>query len=86
MRLFSLVPPKARVARLSRSATSAEDRARRHDLEAAGYLELRFSNEDIAERLHWVLHEIRRALVVARGGPIPEALFQMETLEKRNES
>ena len=64
----------------------AEDRARRHDLEAAGYLELRFSNEDIAERLHWVLHEIRRALAVARGGPIPEALFQMETLEKRNES
>jgi len=56
----------------------AEDLARRIDLEKAGYFEIRFSNDDVAERLHWVLHEIRRALAVAKNKPVPDALFQME--------
>ena len=56
----------------------AEDEARRNDLEKAGYFEIRFSNEDVAERLHWVIHEIRRALAVAKNREIPEPLFQMD--------
>jgi very-short-patch-repair endonuclease len=56
----------------------ADDLARRIDLEKAGYFEIRFPNEDVAERLHWVIHEIRRALAIAKNRPIPEPLFQME--------
>ena len=61
----------------------AEDKARRVDLEKAGYFEIRFSNNDVAERLHWVTHEIRRVLAVAKNSDVPEALFQME-VEKSN--
>ena len=62
----------------------AEDEARRVDLEKAGYFEIRFSNDDVAERLHRVIHEIRRALAVAKNRDVPEAVFQME-VEKSNE-
>ena len=39
---------------------------RRRKIEAAGYLEIRFTNED-ALRPAWVIEEIRRALDMARG-------------------
>ncbi len=56
----------------------AEDLARRNDLQKAGYFEIRFSNDDVAERLHWVIHEIRRALAIAKNREVPKPLFQME--------
>jgi hypothetical protein len=61
---------------------AAEDDARRIELEKAGYFEIRFSNDDVAERLHWVIHEIRRALAIAKNRQVPEPMFQME-IEKR---
>ena len=61
---------------------AAEDEARRIDLEKAGYFEIRFSNDDVAERLHWVIHEIRRALAIAKNRQVPEPMFQMD-IEKR---
>jgi very-short-patch-repair endonuclease len=42
------------------------DAERRAAIERHGYLELRFSNADVTERLDWVLHEIRRAAAIAR--------------------
>jgi very-short-patch-repair endonuclease len=42
------------------------DRGRTTEIEAAGFLELRFSNDEVRGRLSWVVEEIRRALDTAR--------------------
>jgi very-short-patch-repair endonuclease len=44
-------------------------------IEACGYLELRFTNDEVKERIDWVLQEIRRAADIASarspGAPFP---------------
>ena len=42
------------------------DGERRRAIEADGFVELRFTNDEVKERLDWVLTEIRRALDIAR--------------------
>lgn len=42
------------------------DANRRAAIEACGYLELRFTNDEVKKRLDWVLQEIRRATDIAR--------------------
>jgi len=42
------------------------DMARRTLIEAHGFLELRFTNDEVKERLDWVIEEIRRAADMAR--------------------
>jgi very-short-patch-repair endonuclease len=42
------------------------DAERRQAIEANGFLELRFTNDEVKERLAWVLTEIQRALDIAR--------------------
>jgi len=42
------------------------DAERTKAIEAHGYLELRFTNDEVKERLDWVLQEIRRAADIAR--------------------
>lgn len=42
------------------------DAERRRVIEAHGYIELRFTNDEVKERLDWVLQEIRRAADIAR--------------------
>jgi len=42
------------------------DRARTLALQAYGLTEIRFSNQDVSERLPWVVREIRRMLDIAR--------------------
>jgi len=42
------------------------DAERRPAIETHGYLELRFTNDEVKERLDWVLQEIRRAADIAR--------------------
>jgi very-short-patch-repair endonuclease len=49
------------------------DRARREAIEAHGFLEIRFTNAEINERLDWVIQEIRRAIDVARTRPMRAA-------------
>jgi very-short-patch-repair endonuclease len=46
------------------------DRQRRAKIEAAGYVEIRFTNEDVLGRPAWVVNEIRRTLDTARNRPI----------------
>ena len=41
------------------------DRERTSKIESAGYLEVRFTNDDVRGRPHWVIEEIRRALDIA---------------------
>jgi very-short-patch-repair endonuclease len=41
------------------------DRERRIKIESAGFLEIRFTNDDVRGRPHWVIEEIRRALDIA---------------------
>ena len=48
------------------AAQPVADAERRRAIEANGFLEIRFSNNDVRERLGWVLTEIRRALDIAR--------------------
>ncbi len=48
------------------SETPERDAARRQCIEAAGYLELRFTNDEVKQRLDWVIEEIRRAADIAR--------------------
>jgi very-short-patch-repair endonuclease len=43
-----------------------QDAARRKLIEANGFLELRFTNDEVKERLDWVVEEIRRAADIAR--------------------
>jgi very-short-patch-repair endonuclease len=54
------------------------DSARTEKIAAAGYLELRFTNEGVRSRLDWVLEEIRRALDAARNEPMRPSLFRMD--------
>ncbi len=42
------------------------DAERSRVIESHGYLELRFTNDEVKERLDWVLQEIRRAADIAR--------------------
>jgi very-short-patch-repair endonuclease len=42
------------------------DKARRELIENHGFIELRFTNDDVKERLDWVIEEIRRAVDIAR--------------------
>lgn len=42
------------------------DAVRTRAIEAHGYLELRFTNDQVKERLDWVIQEIRRAADIAR--------------------
>ena len=49
------------------------DRQRRAKIEAAGYIEIRFSNEDVLGRPAWVVNEICRTLDTARNQPIRSA-------------
>jgi very-short-patch-repair endonuclease len=46
------------------------DEERTAKIAAAGYLELRFTNEDVLGRPLWVIEEIRRTLDTARGAPM----------------
>jgi very-short-patch-repair endonuclease len=45
---------------------AAPDAERRRAIEADGFVELRFTNDEVRERLPWVMTEIRRALDLAR--------------------
>jgi lysyl-tRNA synthetase class 2 len=54
------------------------DRARTARIEAAGYQEIRFTNDDVRSRLDWVLEEIRRMLDIVRGDPMRPAIFRMD--------
>jgi len=51
------------------------DAERRRAIEAHGYIELRFTNDEVKERLDWVLQEIRTAADIARArapqAPLP---------------
>ena len=49
--------------------TVAADRMRREVIESHGYLELRFTNDEVNERLTWVMTEIKRAIDIARNLP-----------------
>ncbi len=45
----------------------AYDRARSAAIAQAGFVELRFSNGEVNERIDWVLQEIRRMVDVSKG-------------------
>jgi very-short-patch-repair endonuclease len=42
------------------------DATRRKAIESHGFIELRFTNDEVKERLDWVIEEIRRAMDIAR--------------------
>jgi very-short-patch-repair endonuclease len=42
------------------------DRMRREVIETHGYFEIRFTNDEVHERLDWVMTEIKRAIDIAR--------------------
>src|SRR5579871_1119925 len=52
--------------------------ARKALIESHGFIELRFTNDEIKERLDWVLQEVLRAADIAR------ALHPRELLPRRN--
>jgi very-short-patch-repair endonuclease len=54
------------------------DAERRRAIEANGFLEIRFTNDEARERLDWVLTEIRRALDLARAKAPREAAPRFE--------
>ena len=54
------------------------DAARRAKIEAAGYLEIRFTNDDVRGRLAWVIEEIRRALDTSRAQPMRSPVFRLD--------
>lgn len=54
------------------------DADRRAAIERLGYLELRFTNDEVKERLDWVLQEIRRAADIARCRPMRPSLSRLE--------
>jgi very-short-patch-repair endonuclease len=54
------------------------DMERRAVIEAHGYLELRFTNDEVKERLDWVLREIRRAADIARARTPREAFPRVD--------
>jgi very-short-patch-repair endonuclease len=45
---------------------TARDAERRTAIEGHGFIELRFSNDEVKERLDWVMEEIRRAADIAQ--------------------
>jgi len=49
------------------------DRARTAAIAQAGFAELRFSNDEVNERIDWVLQEIRRMVDVSKGREPREA-------------
>ena len=54
------------------------DQARREKVEAAGYLEMRFTNDEVRGRLAWVIEEIRRMLDVARGRAMRDPVLRLD--------
>jgi very-short-patch-repair endonuclease len=48
------------------AAQPLSDAQRREVIESHGYLELRFTNDEVHQRLDWVMVEIRRAIDLAR--------------------
>jgi very-short-patch-repair endonuclease len=54
------------------------DAERRRAIEANGFMETRFTNDEVRERLDWVLTEIRRALDIARARPPRDAFPRYE--------
>ena len=60
------------------AAQPLADAERRRVIEANGFLEIRFTNDEVRERLHWVLPEIRRALDLARAKAPREAAPRFE--------
>jgi very-short-patch-repair endonuclease len=54
------------------------DAERRARIEAAGYLEIRFTNEDVRGRPAWVIEEIRRALDTARARSMRAPVFRLD--------
>ena len=60
------------------AAQPLADAERRRAIEADGFLEIRFTNDEVRERLHWVLTEIRRALDLARAKAPREAAPRFE--------
>ncbi|HJW79534.1 MAG: endonuclease domain-containing protein [Microvirga sp.] len=60
------------------AAQPLADAERRRAIEANGFLEIRFTNDEVRERLHWVLPEIRRALDLARAKAPREAAPRFE--------
>jgi very-short-patch-repair endonuclease len=54
------------------------DAERRRKIEAEGFLEIRFTNEDVLGRPAWVMEEIRRMLDIASNRPMRPALFRMD--------
>ena len=55
-----------------------EDAERTAKIATAGYFELRFSNDDVRGRPHWVIEEIRRALDSAKMQPMRPPLRRMD--------
>jgi very-short-patch-repair endonuclease len=55
-----------------------QDAERTAKIAAAGYFEIRFTNEDVRGRPHWVTEEIRRALDAARTEPMRPSIFRMD--------
>ena len=55
-----------------------DDRERTIKIEAAGYFEVRFTNDDVRGRPHWVIEEIRRALDAARTQPMRPPVYRMD--------
>jgi very-short-patch-repair endonuclease len=60
------------------AAQPLADAERRRAIEANGFLEIRFTNDEVRERLQWVLTEIRRALDLARAKAPREAAPRFE--------
>jgi very-short-patch-repair endonuclease len=54
------------------------DRERTSKIEAAGYLEIRFTNDDVRGRPHWVIEEIRRALDVAATRQMRPSILRLD--------
>ena len=60
-------------------AEQVEDDMRRRDaIEAAGWLEIPFPNNDVMQRPDWVLREILRMADIARGRPMREAFARRD--------
>jgi len=51
-------------------AQTGADNARRQIIEMQGFIEVRFTNLEINERLDWVVQEIRRMVDIARNRPM----------------
>jgi very-short-patch-repair endonuclease len=54
------------------------DLARRKIIESYGFLELRFTNAEINERMDWVVQEIRRVIDIARARSMRDARLRWD--------